>query len=521
MERRIVVRGGLFVRVLERVRGRLGGDERGLALVVALVITLLVFILTTAILADSFHNVVGSADSRNRAAAVAAAESGIAWYSKTAENLGVSGLGALTAGLWSPVGTPTNVYELASPIIVPGDPKDAHFTLRATYGTAYAAASDTVSCPAPCSSFSSLTATTVPPRLWVEVVSTGWVVAATSREVRAVFELLPTQAQTSGAFTGIYICQLGNSFRISGPDADMFVLGTDGPKPLCNGSQSSPYAAFQVSSGRFETSGSVYVLNGSAYLKTTTKIDGDLWAEGNVTVGVSGTVTPGFGQCSSTNSAQQLVCGDAVAVGSMTVNGPRGRVLGSASTCPTCVLPALTFPFVSKVDFLAKFTSAAGWPVTPASTLPDLRVATATKQLVEVPCGTAMPTKSMVLKGDVALVSDCGFAFTRGMTVTASPGYRPKLYLIVGATGAPCSATDVRDIAFSQNFDSTAVDIFLYSECKVSFRNQANLTGQIVSGGLSARGNTKFTASTIFGLDGTAAGTVSGFLARVLSLREL
>lgn len=506
---------------LGRVARRAAKEEQGLALVVALVITLLVFILTSAILADAFHNVVGSADSRNRATAVAAAESGIAWYSRTAETLGIAGLSALRGGSWTPVpaGATTNVYDLSA-VTVPGDPQDAHFTLRATYGTAYSAVSDTVSCPAPCTFFSTLTATTVPPRLWVEVVSTGSVGGA-SRKVRAVFELQPTQAQTSGAFTGIYICQLGNSFRVRGPDADMFVLGTDGIKPLCNGSQSAPYAAFQVSSGRFETSGSVYVLNGSAYLKTTTKIDGDLWAQGSVTVGVSGTVVPGFGQCSSTNSAQELVCGDAVSVGAMTVNGPRGRVLGAAQQCAACELPSLTFPFVSKADFLAKFTPSANWPNAAAVTLPDLTVPTASKQLIDVPCGTVMPTKSMVLKGDVALVSTCGFTFKRGMTITASPGYRPKLYLIVGATQAACSATDTRDIVFSQNFDSTAVDIFLYSECKVSFRNQANVTGQIVSGGLSAQGNTKFTATTIFGLDGTAAGTVSGFLSRTLSLREI
>lgn len=495
--------------------------EDGFALVVALVITLLVFTITTAILADAFHNVVGSANSRSRTTAISAAESGIASYARSLESFGLVGLDALRSGTWS--GSVNTFTQTA--VTVPGDPVDATFSLTATYGSAYNATSDVVSCPSPCTPFASLTPVEGT-RIWAEVVSVGQV-AGESRSVRAVFELEPTFAVAAGAFSGIYICQLGNSFRVSGPDADMYVLGTDGVKTLCDGSQSSPYAAFQVSSGRFETSGSVFVLNGSAYMVRTTKIDGDLWAKTALTLGEGGAALPGFGVCSSTNSAQELVCGDATSIDSAPiVHGPRGKVLGLTQQCAACLLPSITFPHITTTQALAMFPTSSSWPATPATTLPDLTVPSGSKQLVHLPCPTpaartSMPKKNIVLQSDLAIVSDCGFAFLRGLTVTsASASTRPKLYLMTGWTES-CAADDQKDIVFRQNFDSTAVDLFLYTGCKVSFRNQTNITGQVLAGGLSAQGNTSLVAKTLVSLDGSSVGVVVGFLARTLSLREI
>lgn len=513
--------------MMRHLRLRAHRDD-GLALVVALVVTLLVFLLTTAILADAFHNVVGSANARERLTAINAAEAGVSWYSRALESSGLNGL--RSAPNWSGGG---NLYT-SSAKTVSGSPGTGTFTLTARYWRSYTAATGALAdtpCASPCLTFQQFDSTTAPAQFWVELTSAGSSGGVT-RTVRTVMELRPLHATLQGAFAGIFICELGNRFTITGPYADLYLLG-DG----LNGA-GCPTDSLRVTSGQFSTTGSVYVVNGSAYLTNTSKIDGSLWAKGPITLGSGGSARrSGRGsaaQCSSQVNAQVLVCGDVTSLDAEPELFNTAMVLGIFGQCVGCALPELTFPQITTTDALATFPWTNGGALSSATLTTNTASAS---QLYHT--GPAYPGCSrfqmakgtLYLRNDTAIISGCGFEFGGRVEIRPAAGVTttPTLYLITGYSAAACATDttkpsapmDGRDIVFQQNFDATAVRMFIYTPCKLIFTNQTNLTGQLIARTLYAQGRSTINTTDLLGLSGNQPGPVSGFQVRVLNLREL
>lgn len=512
--------------MIVRLRRR-AADDSGIALVVALMVALLVFILTTAMLADAFHNVVGSARGRERLTSVNAAEAGLSWYTHALESATIA---ALRSSPWS--GT-ASTYASA-PKTLDGMPGKATFTVTATYWGAYDPTADAFSgspCASPCTNFTATTDANALGSIWVDLRSLGRA-GGVARTVRAVVELRPVHSSLAGAFAGIFICELGNRFTITGPSADIYMVGQN---PAGSGCEDNNLV---VTSGQFTTTGSVFVLNGAADLRNTTKIDGSLWAKGAINLGSGGGLSTAT-QCSSRASASVLICGDATSLTSTPTVGGTAKVLGVKSLCTGCTLPPLGFSQINVATAKASFPSPT-WtltqhPYADAATLFGTGSAQ-TPQLWEFtscpasPARIAMPSGTLYLRGDLALVSPCGFEFGGRVEFRKAPGVTtaPSLYLMTGYTSTACTiganprtANDSRDIVFKQNFDSTAIRLYVYTPCKLIFTNQVNVTGQVVARQLYAQGRTTINTVNLLGVSAGAPGPVTSFSARVVNIREI
>lgn len=492
--------------------------DEGLALVVALVITLVVFILTTAILADAFHNVVTATQARQRLTAIDAAEAGIAWY---ARNLEIASPTALTSGSWVASGS---AYTLSGS--VRGLPAGGKYSLEVRYFS-----DSGLSTTAPMASY---TATSIPQVIWARVDAKGQQMTASgatvgpTRTVRVVFELRPTIASISGSYAGLFICQLGNRFTITGENADLYLIGS------AAGSGGCPTDSLIVSSGQFTTSGSVYVVNGDVSLTNTSLIAGSLWAKKNVTLGSGGGGGGGGGatSCAGTNSASVLVCQNVTSVLSEPSVVGTARVLGTVGQCGACVLPNLSFPqIVWNAANWSGYATATSWSDTylPATA----SAASSTPRVVHISgCAgpQAMPSGTRYLGASLAVVSDCGFTFSQRVSIqnAAAGTSRPTLYLITtwdsAWTGSEpsCGALTTKDISISNQFNSTAVNAFIYTPCLLSLANKVSITGQLTSRTLLPTGQTTINTVQVVGAPGSAQpGYVSGFAARVLDSREV
>ncbi|MFM8304459.1 MAG: hypothetical protein ACKOA9_09210, partial [Actinomycetota bacterium] len=334
---------------MSRLR-RLAGRDEGVALVVALAITLIVFVITTAILADAFHNVVGSANSRARLSAINAAEAGIDAYSAVLEN---SSIDKLTTAPWTGSGntwttnwsTPTNWPDTNGQVV--GIPSLASYVIKAEYFADAALAQPL--------SPGTYTDKTFPPELWVRLTSTGSVprgcaagaAGCVRRTMQSVLQMRSVRANLRGAFAGMFICEMGNRFSVTGSYADLYFIGRD-PVGIAPDCPSNPDSLF-VNSGQLSTAGSVYVLRGSVTLQRSVKIDGNLWAKGDLTINAGGPQNGGNGKCAWTTSGQVLICGNASSGTSISINPPTS-VLGTASVCGNCGPPQPDFPKITWAD---------------------------------------------------------------------------------------------------------------------------------------------------------------------------
>lgn len=444
-------------------------SDDGVALVVALVVTLICFVLATAVLADAMHNIVGASLLERRVGALDAAEAGLDWYENYLEKTAPS---ALATG-WTGSGPYIRTVAVGS--------RSARLSVRYTYLTTLAGG-NVLGPP-----FASLPLGTspFPVDLRAEVTSRGFV-GSVSRTIRANLRLQAVYGSSGGAVSGVFICELGNRFTITGQNVDVYLL------PQATGG--CPSTDLVVNSGQFSVSGNVWVIGGGANLTAKSFIGGNLWTSTYATIGSTGSPNSGSGCSANVNYDKVLVCGDVTALaGPVTVN-PSGTVLGATSVCASCFAPNVTFPRISALT---------GWPA--ALTALPTNGYYATRAYYELPCpgtggnqtGQVVITPSaLTIAADVAIVSQCGFLVKGNFTVRSVNG-RHTLYLVtkISSTGisAPgvSACTQTKNISeFKNNLDATGVNLFIYNPCELKMRNQVNVVGQIVAFKLRAQGQT-------------------------------
>ena len=485
-------------------------DDRGFALVVALVITLITFVIATAVLADAFHNVSATQRVQRSIAAINVAEGGINWYANLVERSKLDGISG--PGGWSGTG--------AGPWTISGELEGGTFDLSVTYRDAddgTPVSLDPFACPDPC-------------RVEAVITSLGEV-QGVQRRMESTLVLEPLYGNIDGAVATGFICELGNLFSISGPQADVYIVG---------GGVGCESGDLIVNSGQVSVSGSVYALVGSAYLTHKTFIGGDLWVKQSAQVGGGdGVGQIGSGECRFDGRVVErvVVCGSATAQSAVPTVSRHGTVLKEVVHCVApCASPDVQLPRMRYDPLLwagwdlvtgAPPAGSGGYSVTrwPASgsTRTVYRIAS---------CMTALTLPSRIsLAADVALISPCGFVNANNMTVTSTGAVRRTLYLIteypVDPTASPClpplangEPADARDIFFGRNLEATAVNLFVYTPCRLVFKNLAKVSGQFIAREFSAQGNTEITYAPT-AIPSSQLSTLTGFRVDVLYVREV
>jgi hypothetical protein len=257
---------------------RIRDDERGIAIVVAIMVTFVVFLLGLVVIAQAIHNSTASGYDRKRVQSVDAAEAGLDYFYNALEHTQASSL--------------TSIPTTGSVAAAPGS---ATFTVTPTW---YSDSAGTVPATPPFSD------NNFPHS--VKLVSVGNTNGTTTRKMETFLALTPTFGGFGGAVITENCVNLVNSFVISGNsiyDGDVIVTGN------CN---------LAMTSGNQVIKGNVYVANGYANVSTQVHIYGDVWANGSVTI----------------NHSQALIDHNAISSTS-SLSVPSGTVTGTGTYCTT------------------------------------------------------------------------------------------------------------------------------------------------------------------------------------------
>jgi hypothetical protein len=223
---------------------RLRNDERGVAMIVALLVSFVVLLLSIYVVNLSIHNSTSSAYDRTRVQSIASAEAGVNAFWSMMENTPPQEL---------PCDTPFTgrVNPIAGALTV--NPGTTDYSVQATYF-------DATGQPVDCTSLSQGN----PPSA-VLVTATGLTNDRTPRKLQAYMQLTEVRG---GGFEAAIIADNGltidNKMTLSGPyqvNADIFV--NNGDLDL---------------NGNIVVSGNVYVHNGAAHIGGGAQINGDLWS---------------------------------------------------------------------------------------------------------------------------------------------------------------------------------------------------------------------------------------------------
>jgi hypothetical protein len=439
------------------IRLRLG-DERGVALVVALLVSFVVLLLGTAVVSLSLHNLDASGYDRRRLLSVGAAEAGIDSYYETIER------------------TPPSNLPCTLPGTVSSGPSTATYEASIEF---YDVNENEIACPP--SGTNAVAAM---------ITSTGRA-GTLARTMQSYVRMSPIYGGWSAAIFANTPTTIGQRMTInsaSGTEGDIFV---NGDLTLNN---------------NISISGSLYVspagaATGALTLSNQASIQSTVWANGNVTMStgatVAGDVTSSTGNISVSNPA--TIQGDATAAGTV----------GSASQISGLITPGYTqgpplgqaLPQIGWTPAEQQEWINAGYTIVPVPSCTAAKTFIATvssnpldtgnyvvrvTSLIGTPCKITYDQNSPTtnVRGNLAIITD-GAIEMKNKVVWQAVGGDHKLFLISAyRSGLSCS-TGTYDVTTSNNTDflNTAgadlLDVFFYSPCTVSLSNQNAFRGQV------------------------------------------
>jgi len=444
------------------IRMRLG-DERGVALVVALLVAFVVLLLSTAVVALSLHNIGASGYDRRRLLSIGAAEAGLNAYYETIERTPPSNLPCTLSGTVS-TGPSTATYAASI--------------------TVYNAAGSVIPCPP--SGTNGVAAL---------ITSTGQAGSRLPRTMESYVRLSPIHGGWGAAIFANTPTTFGQKLTIgseAGNEGDIYVNGD------------------LTMSNNITVSGNLYVsaagaATGAATLSNQVTVQSNVWANGNVTMNtgatVAGNVTSSTGSISVSNPA--TIQGDATAAGTV---GSASEISGLITQTyaqgppPSHALPQITFGASEQAEWvnagyvIKTYSGSSNTPCNAAKTFianVSSGAEPAGNYVVRVistsgtPCKISYGNNSFTnLRGHLAIITDGAIEMQNKVVWQAVGGDR-KLHLIsVYRTGLSCS-TGTYNVTTSNNTDflNTAgqdlLDVFLYSPCTVSLSNQNAFRGQV------------------------------------------
>jgi len=445
---------------------RLHRDERGVAMVMAILVAFVVLTLSIYMIDQAVRNQNNAGYDRKRLMAVNAAEAGINWFFNTLENTNVESL-----------------QQTAYTGEVISGPNAVSFTATPTY---YADTGGTVA-------FSGApTASNYPKSM--KVVSVGTASDGTQRTMESFMVLHPVYGGFEGAMIANSNTTFSNNFTVNGNN------GNDGDILVLNGDFSAP-------SGLETIKGNVYVsaAGATASISTQLHVYGSVWANGSVTIN--------HPQAQVDIDAKSTSGGVTVSNGSVLNNayyctgGAPANVAGSEiQTCDLGSPPSTTFP---QVKFDQAAWESSGYYVKTfagASACTDARSYIQGSGASDYQSGAGVPAGNT---GVVVWITDtCSYTSTNNATVSLGSNLAivtngginlsqrsnwngvtsaRNLYFISAwpTAGSPSCPTQNVTIGNNTGFNSLA-QVSVYSPCTVTMNNNnSTFYGQVVGTTLS------------------------------------
>lgn len=452
-------------------------DESGIAMITAMLITFIVFLLSAVVVQQAIHNLNGSASDRNRLSAVSAAEGGLDWaYSKIE--------GTDSASLWT----------TAQSGSVGSGPSDVTYTVTPTY---YSDAAGTTA-------FSGTPSASNYP-LSVKLSSVGTAADGSQRKMESFMVLDPIAGGVNGAIITNNSLTLTNSFNLSGNN------GNDGDIIINTGSFSAP-------SGLETIRGSIYVPTGTANVGTNVHIYGSVWSLNGFTMNHPQAIIDG--DVKSSNAGTTLTSGLVnTKAYYCTGSAPAAARVpaGSVQTCSLGAPPSQSFPLIQfnsttwglqgyYIKDLTAGTCAAAiaWVTGTGnntyntgtlgttggvpSTFNPLTGAQYTGAVARMPSSCTFNPGSnttITMKTNLAIVST-GTAATGAIDLGnnskwVGSGGTKKLFLMspYNGTAASCPSQNVT-VQTLNTF--TSVEVSLYTPCTINIANNSGFNGQVIGG---------------------------------------
>jgi Tfp pilus assembly protein PilX len=445
-------KGNLMIRTFHAIHD----DERGMALVVSLMVAFVVLMLSTIVVAQSIHSLDASGLDRRRLTAVNAAEAGTAaWW----EDLQTTPLSSLDCT--------TKTETLKS------GPSEATFTADATF---YAADGTT---PMDCSTFTN----EVYPE-YVKVASTGTSEGGVPREMETFARLTPIYTGTGSAIMSNNGASFVNNFDVYG------LNGNDGNVYVLTGNLSIGNST--------EIRGNVYVPNGSATLSNSSHIYGGLWTLNGISMSnsarVDGDLRTNSGPANGSNSAS--VGGDAYS----------GSTIGAGLAVGGTRYPNYTLPAVPTQTYPTFTYDPADWADYTISTFTDCTTARnfltggswSGNRVVRIASSCALTfsnNTTINIPGDLAIISDGTIAMANKTTWKGTAGSVKRL-MFLKPVGTACGSP-----AFSEqnNTDYLNANVVIYvpPTCPVTMSNQNQLKGQVYGGTVAINNNFTMTYTPV------------------------
>jgi len=433
-------------------------EERGAALIVALLVAFVVMMLSTLIIDQAIHNTDAAGANRARLTSVSAAEAGLNYYYNYLGKTAISDLStsATTRTLGSDPGTssftatPTFYSDTAGTTVFAGTPSALNYPKA------------------------------------VKIVSVGTTNSGDERSMETFIELDPIYGGLQGAIVTDSNTSFDNNFTVNGyngNDADVYITSGD----------------LNIPSGLETVKGNIYVKAGNAYVGTGLHLSGTLWANGYVELDHPQADVGGDAK-SSTSSVtitRGIVRGDAYyCTGSAPANVD-GDEFNECDVAP----PVSTFP---QIPYTEALWTAQGYTV---QTFSGGSACTAARNYVEGSgagtfqggAGVADPFTGVVVRitesctysnsnnatitvgKNLAIVTNGGVSLGQRSTWNGSGGTK-NLYFMSPWPSAVSPSCPAQDISMGQltSFNSS-VWTFVYTPCKATMlNNNSAFQGQVI-----------------------------------------
>jgi cytoskeletal protein CcmA (bactofilin family) len=424
-------------------------DESGIAMITALLVSLVVLSLSVAVVGLSLHNTNQSSEDRKRIQAIHAAEAGIDAYFL-----------ALTTASGAAMCSPT-LYDGNLPS-TPGASYDLTITLYSTWPPADGTQ---IACVDP------LSATP----LGAQVLSKGTAVTGSGLAVSRTME---TEVKLTALYKGLgqaifshTLLNFQNQLTINGNVSNDGDVYTNGNFSLANNTS---------------ISGSVYAQGGANISQGIVKQD--VWAKNSVSL-TSGIAI--FGNTTSSTSSITLssnahIYGNAKAGTSVTGGTIDGTTTANS---PSGAPPQLPFP---QITYDPKPWQDAGYTImnfaTCALATAFINAMPAGNYVVRVTpaCAMSWASNSVVnVQGNLAIITDGSITTINQTTWNGVGGGWTVFFLVPYRAGLNCTKPSPYDISISNNTNfNNGLKVFVYSQCNVDFgnNNAEGVNGQIIGG---------------------------------------
>jgi hypothetical protein len=423
-------------------------EEDGIAMITALLVSMIAVIMSVAVVTLSIHNSSESALDRKHVQSIDAAEAGInAYYSMLTGATGAATCNTIDATL--PVTPPANY----------------HVTIQ-LYSVWPPVAGSELACPPP----------TMPAGALVR--SKGTAVAtgnptAVSRTMEAGVRLVPIYGGFGQAIFSDTQLNLQNQLTLNGNIANDGDIYTNGDLTLNNNTviAGSAYAQGGISLAQG-------IVKANAWGKNAVDLSSGIEVFGNATSSTSSISLSNNSHVHGNAKAGTTISGGTID-GSTAPGSPSGPPPAFAlphitydNPCAwTCPVPSgFGYTEVDPVDCAA----ASAWIATMPVGDYVLRINST--------CTALWGNNSTVnIKGNLAIITNGGFA-TQNQTNWNSVGGTWTLYVIsVWRAGLNCPS-GAYDINVSNNTNFNSLNMFLYSQCTINMDNANEIHGQIMGG---------------------------------------